>query len=209
MSSPSLNSLAQTVLILLRGTPIVLYGDELGLKSTIVNGKLEQPYMEWDSSQNCGFSTKNTTIFSSKCDTSVLFNTAHGAGDTKYDLFTNLVKLRSKESFMFGKIQILNEKNVFSFIRTATGFTPYLVMAHFNKDYQAPELINFHGVHNIQLNAAVEYYFSNNNYNQDFIIGKKITTDRILIKYGEIIILSLNETDEQDKSLQKEKSSLH
>ena len=204
-----LKSLAQTLLILLRGTPIVLYGDELGLKSKFENNKLVQPYMEWDNTANCGFSSVNKSIVSKGCTSSVLLNTAHGAGDTDYDLFTNLVKLRLKESFLFGKLRILNETNVFSFMRTADGFTPYLVIAHFNAKSKTQHLINFNALHEIPLHATIEYYYSIKSYNKDFTKGKKITTDRILMSYGEIVILALSDSDESEKAQSEKSSSLH
>jgi glycosidase len=184
------------LLILLHGTPIALYGDELGLESKLVNGKTVQPYMQWDSSLACGFTTNasfaNLIDTNKKCQSSVHLNTAHGAGDTIFDLFTNLIKLRSKESFLFGKNVILHETNVFAFLRNANGFVSYLVVAHFNTESTDSHLVNFHSLHNVPLNAIVEYHFlSDKTFNNDFAIGKEIKTDRILLKYGEILVLEL------------------
>ena len=177
---------------MLRGTPIILYGDELGVKSTIINNTIVQPYMQWNSKINCGFTTNNSVNVNSNCNSSVQLNTAHGSGYTEHDLFTHLVKLRLKESFLFGKNLILNETNVFAFTRTAEGFASYLVVAHFNTLNNGAHLINFNETYGTPLNAVVEYYYSLDDLiNNDFLVGNNVTTDRILLKYGQILILEL------------------
>lgn len=76
----TLYNIANSLLLLLRGTPIILAGDEIGLKGT---NEIEK-YMQWDDSNGCGFTeNKEIGLFlknQTGCANSVISAIAHTTG---------------------------------------------------------------------------------------------------------------------------------
>lgn len=188
-------SLAKTLSLLLHGTPIVTYGDELGLESDRSSSDVVNPYMKWDNSNpSCGFTSNSAKAADLKqdCTDSVKYQTAHGYPNKLVKLFKSLIKLKDKEAFLWGEDEILNRTDVFSFIREAKGFDKYLVAIHLDETDDKGHLIDFHNDNKIPETGIVEYFYSNKEADQavsDFQIENTIKTDRIFLKYGNLLII--------------------
>ena len=80
--------LAHGISLLLRGSPFILYGDELELKTS----DSDSSYMKWNSQENCGFSTNLTltATITADCQNSVQDLDSHGAGQNLFGLYKRL-----------------------------------------------------------------------------------------------------------------------
>lgn len=146
--SEQLQKAWQVFHLLLPGTAFVYYGDEIAMKNGVVDAlQTKDPVAElpgqtsrdpfrtpmlWSPGDNAGFCAKNVTpwlpVNQDYMANNVEFNSAHLVGYTILDSFKDLVGLRSKESFQFGKFEmnILND-DILYFTRKAEGFPGYLV----------------------------------------------------------------------------------
>lgn len=145
--SGTLQKAWQAFHLLMPGTPFVYYGDEIAMKNGVIKpvdekdpvaklpGKMSRdPYrtpMLWTSGSNAGFCGSNVKpwlpVNTDYTYSSVEFNRAHLVGYTILNSFEDLVKLRSKESFQFGKVEINIFNDILYFTRKAEGFPSYLV----------------------------------------------------------------------------------
>jgi hypothetical protein len=154
--------------------------------------KSDNRYMKWDDTNGCGFTT-NQTIgkqLNNDCEKSVKWLTAHGIGDSLMSLITSLTKLRNEPSFLWGEQSFnLNENSVFSFVRNATGFDSYLIALNLTPNSKKV-LSNFHEDHVIPLKANITLYYSfTSNHNIAFKPDDQVSTDSILLSYGDVLIL--------------------
>jgi len=177
--------LAHGVVLLLKGTPFVLYGDELEFDNS-------NEYMRWDSSLNCGFST-NKTVLIENCEHSVQDSFSHGAGQNLVRMYKQLTRLRKEPSFNWGHVKFAEEtvdENIFSFIREAPGFDGYLVAA--NVDQKAGS-VDFSRLHSIPKNGTVSYFYSESEMSaNEFRVGLEVSTGRILLKPGELLVVKFD-----------------
>lgn len=172
------------LLLLLKGTPFLMYGDELELSKT-------DEFMRWDSSVNCGFSS-NTSLSVGSCENSVQDSSSHGAGQNLIRMYEKLAMLRKEPSFSWGDIKIEIEKteNIVSFVREAEGFEGYLVAANVNKKSGSTD---FKTLHNIPKNATVSYFYSDNeSSSNEFSVGLEVFTERIILKPGELLVVKFD-----------------
>lgn len=173
------------IILLLKDTPFVLYGDEIELKG-------KNAYMKWDSSVNCGFSSNSTMGISSDCENSVRDLTAHGAAKNLIRIYKKLALLRKEPSFSWGSVQLNeNADNILSFVREADGFDGYLVAA--NVADKKSGATDFMALHNIPKNGTVSYFYTNNELSaKEFGIGLEVSTERILLKPGELLVVKFD-----------------
>lgn len=133
------------LLLTLPGTPLVYYGEEIGMKNVqLVNNpcrKLAIPPekcplaqrspMQWSDSRFAGFTTGNTTWLPVSDDyfsVNVEAQLAHGAGISPITIFSLVSELRGKEpSFLWGKFYPGVSGSVFFYVRQAEGFDGFLV----------------------------------------------------------------------------------
>lgn len=181
----SLEKSTQGVLLLLRSTPFIEYGNEIKLVTPKEGTKL----MRWDSSSNCGF-TLNKTLSSQSCDHNVEEELSHGAGNTIIRMFKELENLRKFPSFQFGEIKFpkTNIENISTFVREASGFDGFLVATNTGTQQKS---INFGSYFDLPVKALV-VYFDSDKVNNDFTIGTEVNLERILLKNGEFLVLSFN-----------------
>lgn len=172
---------AHGMLLLLKSTPFVLYGDELEFKGT-------SEFMKWDRSASCGFSA-NKSVSVGDCANTACDLTSHGAGNNLIRLYRDLAMLRHEPSFAWGALNINTAAtDVVSFVREAPGFDGYLVAA--NVADSSTGSTNFRALHNIPKNGTVEYFYSNNELSaKEFEVKLSVVTEKIILKPGELLVL--------------------
>jgi glycosidase len=179
-ASRDLLKIYQSLIFLLKGTPFLLYGDELEFKTG-------EKFMKWDSTLNCGFSKNDTTI-NINCDKNVKRQKATGAGKTLTRLYKSMSDLRKEPSFQWGRIEFpKKEENLIGFIREADGFDSYIIVANTGKDTKNIDLKHLFNLKNEKGN--VSYFFSVESNNQEFPIDSEIMLDNILLNFGELLVV--------------------
>jgi glycosidase len=146
------------LLLTLPGTPIVYYGEEIGMKDVKLNYNpcrnlgISQDYcplaqrspMQWSDEKFAGFTGGNQTwlnVSDNYVSVNVEAQLAHGAGIGPISIFSKVAKLRGKEpSFLWGKFYPAVSGNVFYFVRQAEGFSGYLVAVNVGTE---PSTVNF------------------------------------------------------------------
>lgn len=176
----SLLNLYHSIVLLLKGTPIVLYGDEIELNQN-------DEFMKWNNENNCGFSSSNVSK-QANCDNNVRKKLARG--ETLPRIYKKLSALRQEPSFSWGAISFPenNQQNgLVSFVRKADGFDGYLVVANTGKSESA---VDFRSLFkNLNSQATVEYFYSNNNnFKNDFKFNDTIQLNNIYLKQGELLV---------------------
>ncbi|BFZ07640.1 hypothetical protein BsWGS_10679 [Bradybaena similaris] len=133
----------QALQLLLPGTPFNYYGDEFGQRngnaSTTDSPDNWRTPMQWSTAENADFTGENVLPWlpvgpQYKID-NVQANVAHFSGHTPLKAFKELVQLRRKESFQWGKTKVCSpHTGVFIFTRKATRFPYFLVMINTGAD---------------------------------------------------------------------------
>jgi len=176
----SLLNLYHSIALLLKGTPIVLYGDEIELSKN-------DEFMKWNNEINCGFSSSNVSK-QVNCDNNVRKNLARG--ETLPRIYKKLSILRQEPSFNWGDISFpdhYHQSNLVSFVRQAADFDGYLVVANTGKIESAVDFKSLFKDLNTQ--ATVEYFFSNNNnFKNDFKFNDTVQLNNIYLKQGELLV---------------------
>lgn len=176
---------AHGLLLLLKGTPFVLYGDELELSGT-------DNYMKWDNSINCGFSTNKTLNIQSKCEDTIRDAMSHGSGQNLIKIYKSLASLRKSPSFQWGDVTFSEKdpENIISFIREAKGYDGFLIASNINKKSGSND---FKTIHEIPKNGTISFFYSENAISaNEFKTGLEISTERIILKPGELLVLKFD-----------------
>ena len=167
--------------MLLKGTPVAMYGDEFGLSG-------DNAYMLWDDSPGCGFTTEENLseylMKDNQCDKSAAKNEKSAL------LFKDLVKLREEPSLLFGDVKTssTNNENLISFVREAKGFDSFLVAANTGDSELEQNLQEKHG---IPATAKVVYFYSINEDRRDaFKKNDPIGTNKVALKKGDLLLAS-------------------
>lgn len=176
---------AHGLLLLLKGTPFVLYGDELELSGN-------DNYMKWDNSINCGFSTNKTLDIKTVCEDTIRDAMSHGSGQNLIRIYKSLASLRKSPSFQWGDVSFSKKdpENIISFIREAKGYDGFLIASNINKKAGSND---FKTIHDIPKNGTVSFFYSANALSaNEFKTGLEISTERILLKPGELLVLKFD-----------------
>ncbi|XP_077311966.1 amino acid transporter heavy chain SLC3A2-like [Lithobates pipiens] len=97
----------QLLLFTLKGTPLTLYGDEIGLKDLPGQPATSSPYMQWDDSKNHGFS-KGDQAMKSNVNENITFKGQEDNKDSILSVYKRLSELRGKErSLLHGDFTLL------------------------------------------------------------------------------------------------------
>ena len=181
----SLLKIFQSMTFLLKGTPYLLYGDELELKSR------DKKLMRWDSTENCGFSSAAKKL-NDNCENNVKLQRATGAGTTLTRIYKSMANLRKEPSFQWGSIELSNkdetEKGLISFMRKAQDFEGYIITANIGKETKNVDFKKFFDLKS-QEKGKVAYFYSIENNNHEFQIHSEVMLDNILLKPGDFLVV--------------------
>lgn len=184
----TLYEIASSLVLLLKGTPIFLAGDEIKLK-----GRNEvENYMQWDNSNGCGF-TKNKDIgyyFKNVtgCKNAVLDSIAHKTGGKSLiKILKELTELRQEPSLSWGNVKFDSENSVISFVREAEGFSGYLIAANTG---MTPEINDFSANFGIPKESTLVYFYSPQDMvtSKEFVIGEKVNLESVLLNQGQLLV---------------------
>jgi hypothetical protein len=177
--------------LLLRGNPVVVFGDELGFS-------ISDKYMQWDATANCGFSI-NEVAGLTKCDKSVKKAMAHGAGETLANMYESLLKLKREPSLNWGELEFAKTNDMIAYVRVAKRFNGYIIAANTRNNAEVFDLRHefdfsdesrFAKGFALPFHSTVEYFYAaDKSGNNDFAIGAKVANNGILLKPGEFLVL--------------------
>lgn len=184
---PSLLKIYHSLVLLLKGSPLVLYGDEIALDK-------QNPRMKWESSGNCGFSPNKTSTLKSNCQVSVKASLAHGSGETLLKIYQELIKLRKEPSINWGKVYVnknVTDSNVISYLRQADGFDGYLIVA--NVANSQPEFVDLVQRHQLRSDVAQVVFFHSNSptNHDDFKENNTVSASHIMLNPYQLLILKI------------------
>lgn len=149
--------------------------------------------MQWSGDKNSGFSTSDKTWLPVNPNYKFL-NVEAQLKDEKSHLkvFKDLANLRRSPSFQWGTYQtvVVNDK-IFSFLRRAYGFPPFLVVMNLsNSSTQANLLINT----DIAPRGYVVYYCKGSNgqndYELDYKVKMPVLTKTVKLNPHDFLILT-------------------
>lgn len=170
------------MLLLTKGTPFILYGDELEFDN-------EDKFMKWDNTVSCGFS-KNASV-ATHCDNSFQNAFSHGADLNLFGMYKKLTQLRKEPSLSWGHVKFAEDQsnaNIISFVRQADGYDGYLIAANLLSKSNS---IDFKSLHNLsEANGLVSYFYSESSSDK-FKIDTEVSIERIILKPGEILVVKL------------------
>ena len=182
------------VSLLLRGTPFVLYGDEIEL--------LEPPTaaestMKWRSGPSCQFSNNKSLAPSSECGNSVDIVMGRARGRSLPKLFKELSELRQSESLSFGKIGFPDYTaddhgdKLVAFVRQADGFDSYLVIAN---PVSGPAFtVNFQALFSLGVEHGRVAFFYAAPVDQktvvEYSVDEQVDLTNLVVNYGEIVVI--------------------
>lgn len=184
---PDVLTIYHSLLLLLKGSPIVLFGEEIGLSQT-------NPRMKWDMSPNCGFSQNKTFASNFMCHLNVKASLAHGSGETLLKIFKELIKLRREPSLNWGKIFVHKtdvKSKMVSYLRQADGFDGYLITANLGDNEQ--ELVDLAQHFKLKSDAATVVYFYSVDPvgHDDFKINNSVSASQIMLYPKQFLILKV------------------
>ncbi len=184
----ALYDIANALLLLLKGTPIIVAGDEIMLKGT---SEVEN-YMQWDNTNGCGF-TENVEIGNylknqTGCQNAVLNSISHTSGaKSLVKIYKELSKLRREPSFAWGDVYTASTNKVISFVREAKGFDGFVVAANTGMN---KETIDLARKHDIVSKGSLVYFYTPDDVTVagDFEINKEVRLDSLSLKQGQLLI---------------------
>jgi len=195
--------------LLLPGTAVVYYGNELGMVNGDVSfdlGQDKQPGwdeatylrlsrdnfrtpMQWDGSANAGFTNGSAwlPVPANHDLLGVKAQRAAGMGTSHIEVFEQLVTLRSEPSFLWGEL-IWNkvDDDVVAFVRKAEGFPSFLAILNFGGE---PRFLNCHSFDADNVPKEGEVVASSANFeHDDFKIGTTLMMDKIVLNANQGVV---------------------
>lgn len=123
----------QLLLFTLQGTPLTLYGDEIGLKD-LPGQPSRGPYMQWDNSKNHGFS--EGTVHENELNINISFKAQEEKKSSLLSLYKRLSELRGKErSLLHGDFTLLyHTDTALAFVRIWDQNERFVTVVNFAPD---------------------------------------------------------------------------
>ncbi|XP_066997088.2 probable maltase [Anabrus simplex] len=143
--SPEVVDGLNMVVMLMQGTPVTYYGEELGMKDnddTEVN--FARSPFSWENSTNAGFSEESpwTSLSSNYEEANVELESK--ASDSHLSVYKSLVKARSNPSIMYGEFEsAVYNGSVYAFTRLKSGNPGYLVAFNPGENDETVSFMNF------------------------------------------------------------------
>ena len=181
-----LSKLLNGIVLLIKGTPFVMFGDELELKGTSEIDKI----MQWDDSLGCGF-TDDLDIgehFQSSTDCA---NNAQNLGaNSLIELYKALSKLRQEASFAWGNMNTLlnNNEHLIAFAREAKGHDKYLVVVNTGEN---SETVSLHDKYGLPATGAIVYSYLAGEKGVDRKLNQVININEISVESAELLIVKI------------------
>lgn len=187
-----LSRLVHGLVLLLRGTPLVLFGDEIELTAA---SEYENT-MQWNSAdQGCGFTSNSEVgVFFRGATNNCANNVEETAkkSSSLIQLYQNLAPLRSEAAFQYGDVKTASQgnENVISFVRELKDHDSFLVAA--NAGDQAVT-INFKEKHSLASSTAVVnvVYSINEDELADLKLDDNVQTNSVQVAAGQLLVLRL------------------
>lgn len=188
---------ALNILVLtLKGTPVLMYGDELGMKDGA--GKPSTlSVMQWDSdADTAGFTSAAKAKFPVNADiatNNVKFQLAHGRDESHLKAFKEIAALRSGNSFAYGKLQHVasDDAGLLTFVRNAEGHPAFYIAVNLGSQ---PTIVPGKNLGTeIKLPSVASVVFATPGAHGDFKAGTEIdlTTQHLLLQPGDGVIIKL------------------
>ena len=174
---PAQARVAAMMLLTLRGTPTLYYGDEIGMEDVKIpkdeiqdpQGKLmpdkdlsRDPYrtpMQWDDSKNAGFTTGAPWLRLSDNYQKLNVKVQQDDPDSMLALYKRLIALRKEEPALHSGLYrpVYSDKQLVSYEREAEGKRFLIILNLSDKDCQfSPERFSFKGTVRLALHAESE-----------------------------------------------------
>lgn len=184
------------LMLTLKGTPVVMYGDELGMKDG-ANGQLKTlSVMQWDSDAAGGFTSAQKPKYPVNSDiatVNVKFQQARGHDASHLNAFKAVAALRSSNSFAYGDLEHLasDDAGLLTFVRSAKGHPAFYVAV--NLGTQPAIVPGKNLMSSIELPPAASVVFATPGAHADFQVGTEIdlSAQHLLLKSGDGIIIQL------------------
>jgi len=192
MYASNLFKLAHGLILLVKGTPVVLYGDEIELQG---RNELENT-MQFENSVGCGFTESQEVAGFFEKSTS---NCQNAALTDLRKMYQDLAKLREETAFSTGDIVMLENSKVLAFVRKAedAGGDKYLVLV--NTEDQAVDL-DLSGelarIGMLETHGSVVYYYSV--YSSQRKLDSMAEVNSVQVRQGEILVLKLGGKKESE-----------
>ena len=181
------------VLLFLRGTPLIKYGDELNYDDK------SGSQMKWnDMKPSCGFSSsQNATEVD--CTSNVQDQSAHGSDLTTLKFFRKLANIRSEkvwQSAQWGQMNLVNagDKPIVAFSREADGFDGFLVVANLG---DSSVRFDYKTSLDIPDDGEVLYY---SQQSSELAVGSQVHTHNVLVKPLSFLIIKFNRNPKSEES---------
>jgi alpha-glucosidase len=124
------------VVMMLPGTPITYYGDELGMEDAASgDNKASRTPMQWDSSENAGF-TSGTPWQAVNADYMHVNakKQLESVEASHAKIYRELAKMRQQQSVLYGIMSSKAENNVFAYSRVKKGNPGYVVAVNLGNE---------------------------------------------------------------------------
>lgn len=134
--------------MLLPGTPIIYYGDELGMTDLQATTEhVTTGLMQWENSTNAGWNCTNDCYNGVNSDFSTINVAAQmNKAGSLYEFIKGLSSLRTEDAFRYGEYHTaVTSNNIFSFVREFDGVTGYLVAINFGDNAETHDYTSSHG----------------------------------------------------------------
>lgn len=192
-----LQNAKNTLLLTLPGTPIMNYGDEIGM---VENDKInvKEPRfntrcpMQWTSKANAGFT--NSTPYVALAPDYTKYNVksidAHGADLNYLDVVREVNKLREDPAFAWGTLNmtVVND-NILSYVRKAEGHPGYLVAMNLGATESSDDYTSV-GAGRVPASAKGTVVMASFKH-EDFAVGNEVEMNNVLLREGNVVIFKL------------------
>ncbi|XP_036334552.1 maltase A2-like [Rhagoletis pomonella] len=171
-----------TMVLIVHGLPgasVIYYGDEIGMSDMDIDSDNfrdpERTPMQWDTSENAGFSTGNSTWLPVNPNYKYInVQTERGVARSTLNICKGIIKLKQTAAFKafkedggfsYGALS----KQVFQIVRTAAGIEEYRILANFGSAIE-----HFDGLTNKTMEYVLLTSYSPHNYGDKVDLSKRI-----------------------------------